>query len=42
MLKQPPEVFYKKAAFKTFAIFAGKQLKACNSIKKRLQQRIFL
>ena len=36
MQKQPPEVFYKKAAFKSFAIFTRKHLcwslKACTSL----------
>ena len=34
MLKQPPEVFYKKAAFKTFAIFAGKQSRLATLLKR--------
>ena len=45
--KQPPEVLYKKALLKIFAIFTGKPLlnslfdkvaglQACNFIKKRL------
>ena len=31
----------KKAVLKNFAKFTGKQLKACNFIKKRLQHRCF-
>ena len=46
--KQLPEVFYKKAVLKNFAIFTGKylcwslfliKLQACNFIKKRFQHR---
>ena len=49
--KQPPEVFFKKDVLKNFANSTGKHLcwslflnkvadlSACNSIKKRLQQR---
>ena len=50
--KQPPEVFCKKRVLKNFANFPGKHLqslfnkvtglKACISIKKRLQHRCFL
>ena len=48
--KQPPELFYKKAVLKSFAIFTGKhlcwillliKLQACNSVKKRLQHSCF-
>ena len=49
--KQPPEVFCKKRVLKNFANFPGKHLqslfnkvtglKACISIKKRLQHRCF-
>ena len=48
--KQPLELFCKKTVLKSFAIFTGKhlcwillliKLKACNSIKKRLQHRCF-
>ena len=46
--KQPPEVFYKNAVLKKFAIFTGKHLcfslcliKAYNVIKKRLQRMCF-
>ena len=49
--KQPPEVFFKKGVLKNFANFTGKHLcwslffnkvadlRVCNFIKKRLQQR---
>ena len=40
LLKQPPEVFYKKAALKTFAVFTGK-LKACNFIKNSVFPQVF-
>ena len=51
ILKQPREVFFKKGVLKNFANFTGKHLcwslffnkvadlRVCNFIKKRLQQR---
>ena len=33
--------FIKKTALKNFTLFSGKQLKACNLIKKRLQHKCF-
>ena len=48
--KQPPDVFYKKAVLKSFAIFTGNHLcwifcaggrQACKFIKMRLQHRCF-
>ena len=40
-ISTPPELFYKKAIVKNFAIFTGKHLCSCNFIKKRLQHRCF-
>ena len=46
--KQPPEAFYKKIVFESFAIFTRNHqrwsfflIKVCNFIKKRLQHRCF-
>ena len=37
--KQPPEMLYKKAVLKIFAICTGKHL--CSNLRKRLQHRYF-